>query len=156
MAEMEMMHTYPASNAKGNLGVVLGSIGTGLGLLGNGVNLMGGMRNATAQCDQYVTRHELDMAQTIAAKDAELSLLRSEQVTETKIADAYERIMTRVNADQRAQAEVNAAQAVYNGTNGATLACMKSAIEQLQGLTKTVIDNGSICPGWGPVTVTPA
>lgn len=155
MAEMEM-HTYPASNGKGNLGVTLGAIGTGLGIMGSGLNLLGGMRNATAQCDQYVTRHELEMAQAIAAKDAELSLIRSEQLTETKIADVYERVMTRVNADQRAQAEVNAAQAVYNGTNSATLACMKSAIEQLQGLTKTVIPNSSVCPGWGAVTVTPA
>lgn len=156
MAEMEMMHTYPATNAKGNLGVTLGAIGTGLGLLGNGINLMGGMRNAPAQCDQYVTRHELEMAQAVAAKDSEIALLKSEQNTEIKIADVYERVMTRVNADQRAQAEINAAQAVYNGTNGATLACMKSAIEQLQSLTKVVVPNSSVCPGWGDVTVTPA
>jgi hypothetical protein len=27
---------------------------------------------------------------------------------------------------------------------------------QLMGLTKLVVPNGSICPGWGNVTITPA
>jgi hypothetical protein len=33
---------------------------------------------------------------------------------------------------------------------------MTAQIAQLYGLTKLVIPNGSVCPGWGNVTVTPA
>lgn len=38
------------------------------------------------------------------------------------------------------------------------LSCMQGQIAQLMSLTKLVVPNGSICPGWGDVTVsvTPA
>ena len=41
-------------------------------------------------------------------------------------------------------------------TNNATLNCMSGQIAQLFSLTKLVVPNGSVCPGWGTVTVTPA
>jgi hypothetical protein len=47
-------------------------------------------------------------------------------------------------------------QAVYNGVNTAAVECIKGQIAQLMGLTKLVVPNASICPGWGNVTVTPA
>ena len=33
---------------------------------------------------------------------------------------------------------------------------MKQQIDQLFGLTRLVVPNGSVCPGWGNVTITPA
>jgi hypothetical protein len=68
----------------------------------------------------------------------------------------YERLITRINADKDAQNAVNMQQAVYNGTNTAALNCMQSQIAQLYSLTKLIVPNGSICPGWGNVTITPA
>jgi hypothetical protein len=47
-------------------------------------------------------------------------------------------------------------QRTYNAVNTATIGCIQGQIATLLGLTKTVIPNGSICPGWGNVTVTPA
>jgi hypothetical protein len=47
-------------------------------------------------------------------------------------------------------------QAVYNATQTAAMNCMGGQIAQLYALTKLVIPNGSICPGWGNVTVAPA
>jgi hypothetical protein len=47
-------------------------------------------------------------------------------------------------------------QRVYNATANATISCIQGQVAQLMGLTKTVIPNGSICPGWGNVTITPA
>ena len=47
-------------------------------------------------------------------------------------------------------------QAVYNGTNTAALTCLQSQVAQLYGLTKLVVPNTSVCPGWGNVTITPA
>ena len=32
---------------------------------------------------------------------------------------------------------------------------MAQQIAQLQGLTKIVVPNTSVCPGWGNVTITP-
>lgn len=63
--------------------------------------------------------------------------------------------MERVNANQREQEAINREQAVYNGVNNATLNCMKNSIDQLMSLTALRIPNTSVCPGWGPATVTP-
>ena len=148
-----------ASNGKGNLGVTLGAIGTGLNLLNNGLGTLGGIGiggNANYEGGRYITKDELDYVQTIAAKDSEIALLKSEQNTETKIADVYERLITRINADQRAQSDVNTQQAVLNGVNTATMNCMQNNIAQLMSLTALRIPNTSVCPGWGEVTVTPA
>ena len=49
-------------------------------------------------------------------------------------------------------------QRVYNATNTSAIACMQGQVAELMALTKRVVPNGSICPGWGDVTVsvTPA
>lgn len=141
-----------ATNGKGNLGVTLGAIGTGLGVLGGMTNI-GGIFGGTPV--QYATKESVDNAILLAQKDSEIALLKSEQNTEVKIADVYERIMTRVNADRREQDAINAQQAVYNGTNTAMLSCMQNQIAQLMSLTALRIPNTSVCPGWGAVTVTP-
>jgi len=127
------------TTALGIIGTALGGLATAGGLTG----ILGG--NVSAE-DRPVTRHELEQAQIIAAKDSEIALLKSEQNTEVKITDVYERIMTRVNADARAQADVNAAQAVYNATNGATVGVINSQVQQLMALTKLVVPADSVCP----------
>ena len=153
MAEMEM-HTMPATNAKGNLGVTLGAIGTGLGLLGNGMNMMGVGRGYGNGCHEHgVNRFELEMTQALAAKDAEIALVRSEQQTEVKIADVYARLKADILQMQKEQNAVNTAQAVYNGTNSATVAAINDALRQI---TRVAVPNGAVVPGWGDVTVTPA
>ena len=49
-----------------------------------------------------------------------------------------------------------AGQAVWNATQTANIGCMQNQIAQLFGLTKLVVPNASVCPGWGNVTVTPS
>ena len=68
----------------------------------------------------------------------------------------YERLITRINADKDAQTLINQNQAVYNGVNTATIQCLQGQVAQLMSLTKLVVPNGSVCPGWGNVTITPA
>ena len=135
-----------ASNAKANTAVTLGAIGTGLGVLGSGMGLLNPMMNYGNANDRPITRYEMDLLKESMAKDSEIALLKSEQNTEVKIADVYERIMTRVNADRQAQQEVNAAQAVYNATNGATVATIKSQVDQLMSLTALHIPADKVCP----------
>lgn len=135
-----------ASNAKANTAVTLGAIGTGLGVLGSGMGLLNPMMNYGNPNDRPITRYEMDLLKESLAKDSEIALLKSEQNTEVKIADVYERIMTRVNADRAAQQEVNAAQAVYNATNGAAVATIKSQVDQLMSLTALHIPADKVCP----------
>lgn len=142
-----------ASNGKGNLGVTLGAIGTGLSVLNGGLGLIGGnglyngnYYHNNSEGGRFVTKDELDYVQTISAKDSEIALLKSESNTENKIADVYERIMTRVNADQRQQADVNAAQAVYNATANSAIAVLQNQVGVLNSLTKTVVPIGNVCP----------
>lgn len=103
-----------------------------------------------------VSRYEAGMMQELAAKDGKIALLESNIYTDSKISDVYERLNTKINAIQEAQNAVNMQQAVYNGTNTAALNCLQGQVAQLYSLTKLIVPNGSICPGWGNVTVAPA
>jgi hypothetical protein len=69
-----------------------------------------------------------------------------------KIAEVYERLNTKIGV---VEAGINA-QAVYNAANTATIGCIQGQVAQLFGLTKLVVPNTSVCPGWGNVTITPA
>lgn len=152
-----------ASNAKGNLGVTLGAIGTGLGIVGNGMGLLGlganSMNNGVMLNSNYVSKDEMKMLQDISAKDAEIALLKSEQNTEIKIADVYERIMTRVNQDRREQDMWNAGQSVANAQMSAAIATNTASISALQNccsqITQLKVPNSAVCPGWGDIKITP-
>lgn len=149
-----------ASNAKANTGVALGSVALGTTLLGGLGNLLGIHANASGEMDKPISRYEFTMGQELARKDSEIALLKSEQNTEIKIADVYEKIITRVNENQRAQAEVNAAQGIVNQatTDGmAVLNTQVAGINNILGqITQTKVPNSAVCPGWGAVNVTPA
>jgi hypothetical protein len=83
--------------------------------------------------------------------------------TEVKLRDANSYTTSHLNAfrddvDGKFSAvhEELCQQRVYNATNTAALNCLSGQVAQLMALTKLVIPNGSICPGWGNVTVAPA
>lgn len=146
---MEMENRY-ASRGVGAAGLTTGIIGTALGALATGVvpNVLGG---GGCHCneDHTVNRYEMSLQQEIAAKDNRISLLESNIYVDSKIADVYERLNGKIGA---VEASINA-QAVYNATNTAALTCVQGQVAQLMSLTKLVVPNGSICPGWGDVTV---
>ena len=136
-----------ASNGKGNLGVALGAVGSGLALLNNGgLGLFSSNGYHNTDGGRYVTKDELDYVQTISAEDSEIALLKSEQNTEVKIADVYERLITRINADAKAQAEINASQMVFNANSNSAIAVLQNQICVLNGLTKTVVPIDNVCP----------
>lgn len=165
-----------SSNAKGNAALTTGIIGTAgvalpliNGLLGgmgghnhgcSGDNyamslmtgLLAGRNNGGCSEDHCVNRYELGLQNEIAAKDSKISLLESNIYVDSKIADVYERLNTKIGGLEAQLCE----QRVYNATNTAALNCMGGQIAQLMGLTKLIVPNTSICPGWGNVTVTPA
>lgn len=109
-----------------------------------------------------ISRYEMNQAQTIAAKDAEIGLLKADKYTDQKLSEVTAYLMgqikdlsNEVRANKDEQAGVNMQQAVYNATNTAAISCLQNQVAALQGLTKLVIPNSSVCPGWGAVKVTP-
>jgi hypothetical protein len=150
-------HEYNVTGqGQGNFNSVgaAGGIGWIAEKLFNG-NLLNGGGNCSPQ-DTPVTRYEASMMQELAAKDGKIALLESNIYTDQKIADVYERLNIKIDRNREEQNAINMQQAVYNGVNTAAVECIKGQIAQLMGLTKLVVPNASICPGWGNVTITPA
>lgn len=148
---MNYENTY-ASNGKGNLGVTLGGIALGTSLLGNGglFNLFG--NNNGCSENMMVNRFELSQSARIAELETEVKLRDSNIYTDSKILDLYKYVDGKFGCIENQLCE----QRVYNATNTATINCISGQVAQLMSLTKLVIPNGSVCPGWGEVTVTPA
>lgn len=144
-----------ASKGVAGAGLGLGIAGTALGLLNGGLGLIGGMNGCCGE-NTAVNRYELNLVQELAAKDAHIGLLEADKYTDQKIVEAYQDLQGQINSLQSAVNAANMQQAVYNGTNTATLSCMQQQIAALQSLTKVVVPNTSVCPGWGNVTITPA
>ena len=137
-------------------GLTTGVIGTALGALNSGLipGLFGG--NAAAACSENmgVNRYELSMQKELTNKDMEIAYLKGRDAAKTDSLELYRYVDGKFACVERELAD----QRVYNATNTAALNCMNGQIAQLMGLTKMVIPNGNVCPGWGDVTVsiTPA
>ena len=152
MAEIE----YASKGVAGS-GLGLGIAGTALGLLNGGLNgvLGGGCNNGWNHgCSEnsMVNRYELAQESRISKLESEIALRDANIYNDQKLLELYKYIdgkLEGVNATL-------ATQAVYNATQTATINGMQGQIAQLFGLTKLVVPNTSVCPGWGNVTITPS
>lgn len=70
------------------------------------------------------------------------------------LAAIAQKLDAKIDCNKTFQDGVNAQQLAYNGTNNATICCMKNQIEDIKGLTKLVIPNYNLCPGVPPVYLT--
>lgn len=150
---MEIENKF-ASKGVAGAGLGLGIAGTALGVLNGGLgNIFGGM-NGTAMCSEsmLVNRYEAGQAARIAELETEVKL-RDANIYTTQQIDG---LRNYVDGKFTAINDKLCAQAVHNATNDAVLGCMQGQIAQLMGLTKLVVPNTSVCPGWGNVTITPA
>lgn len=154
-----------ASKGVGTAALTTGIIGSAGWLLNGGLgNILGGSMNMGCCSENtLVNRYELDLTQEIASKDAKIGLLESQVYVDSKLVDVVKDYTAQINnlaaevrANKDEQAAVNMQQAVYNGTNTATISCLQQQVAALQSLTKLVVPNTSVCPGWGNVTITPA
>lgn len=151
-----------ASNAKGNAALTTGIIGTagvGLGLLGNllGVNGMAGWNGNGCGCgaptcsdNTLVNRYEAQKDARIAELETEVKLRDANFYTIGEIGKLRDYVDGRFSKVESELCE----QKVFNATQIGTISCIQGQIAQLMGLTKLVVPNGSVCPGWGDVTVT--
>lgn len=160
------MVNFTAADRVGSIGGYIGGIATLAGAMGgcNGGflgNLFGNNCHVPLCSENTpVTRYENGLVQEIAKKDSENSLLRAQVYSDQKLVEAYadlqrqiKEVAVEVRANKDAQTDVNMQQAVYNGTNTATISCIKGQVDELLGMTKRVIPNGSVCPGWGEVGI---
>lgn len=162
---MEMNKEY-ASKGVAGAGLGTGIAGLSLGVLnslgGLGAVAMNNRSCCTPACSENtpVSRYELEQSQIIAAKDAEIGLLKADKYTDQKIVDATAYLMgqikeleNEVRKNKDDQTAVNMQQVAYNATNTATIGCLQNQVAALQAMTKLVIPNTSVCPGWGDVKV---
>lgn len=130
------------------------ALGFGIGTLvlqllrGGSLNgLIGGA--GCGECN-VATKTDLAYLQELSKKDSEIALLKSEQNTEIKIADVYDRLVTKINQNQRDQDAWNAAQMVNNSQMSAAIATNNASIAQLQSccnqITKLIVPASAVCP----------
>lgn len=137
------------TTALGIIGTVLGS----LGVAGNGG--VGGFFNAgSAVCHENmpINRYESELQEKVAKLETEVKLRDANTFTMGEMGKLRDYVDGKFAAVHAELCE----QKVYNATNIASVNCIAGQVAQLMALTKLVIPNGSICPGWGNVTVTPA
>lgn len=135
-------------------GLGLGIAGTALGLLGGNLgNILGGWGNCNgaAVCSENmpVNRYEMNMQRDLTNKDMEIAYLKGRDAAKSDSLELYKYVDGRFNRMEHELAD----QRVFNATQISTISCIQGQIAQLYGLTKLVVPNGSICPGWGNVTV---
>ena len=131
-----MAEVQYASNGKGNLGVTLGAIGTGLGAMAGAGGLAGlfGVRPGGGDPeDRPVTRYEMGLI-------SENTLLKANQYSDARANGLQQEI-----SDQM----------VWNATQEGILKQQTAQIAQLYSLTKLVVPNDAVMPGWGAVTIKP-
>lgn len=163
-----------ASKGVAGSGLGLGIAGTALGVLNGGLgNLLGGMggwntgcgwgggwnRGAVpiiSECNENmpVNRYEAQKDARIAELETEVKLRDANTYTDQKLLELYKYFDGKLDHVDHKLCD----QAVWNTAQSGTINCMAGQIAQLYGLTKLVVPNSSICPGWGDVTVsvTPA
>jgi hypothetical protein len=125
-------------------GLGLGIAGTALGLLsGNGLNGLFGNSN----CND---------TRTISALESKIAKLESEKYTDKVGTDVYAEINKKYTELAQFIAEMDKRTAVFEAVNAERINCLNGRISALEALTKLVVPNGSVCPGWGNVTITPA
>lgn len=147
-----------------------GLAGTALGLaipgtvalvnqLAGGNGLFGGLFNG-GNC-------AVNDSRTISALESALAKEKAERYADNIGIEVYKEAvgMSNKNDDKiqanyialaAAVAELDKKTAVAEAVNYERLSCLSNRVSALEGVTKLVVPNSSVCPGWGNVTITPA
>jgi hypothetical protein len=147
---MEIERNNYASRGVGGtaLGLAAGALGLNL-LNGNG---LGGLFGGNCGCsdDHMVNRYEASQSARIAELETQKSLLESSIYVDGKLNDFRNYVDNRFASVEHELCD----QRVFNNTAINNISCISGQVAQLMGLTKLVVPNTSVCPGWGDVTVT--
>lgn len=146
-----------ASRGVAGAGLGTGIAGLALGVL-NGAGgilpgLVGGVGRNGWGCGYTVdpvSHYELNQEQKLSELQAGVALRDANIFFDKKLLEVYKYFDGELKAIRSELCD----QKVYNAANTANLNCMAGQIAELMALTKRSIPNGSLCPGWGDVTVT--
>ena len=166
MAEMENMEHRAwddwryGNRGVANAGLATGIVGTALGVLNGGLGLMGNGRggfgcgngygyngyNGAVCMDKPVAKETFELQQKVSRLESEKALLASEQNTEIKIADVYERVAKQALDLERSFNEKRTAQLVWNARQEARIAVLERDVSQLYGMTGLYVEAKKVTP----------
>lgn len=140
---------------QGTYNTVAGSIGLASAVFGGNGNgflngLFGGNGNNT------VSRESFDLSMQLSESQRNNAILAAELNTEKKMVEVFNTLNDKINKVVADQTAVNAQQSVLNCATNSAIAVLQQQTAQLIGMTKIVIPNSSVCPGWGNATVSVA
>lgn len=151
-----MAEIYASKGVAGS-GLGLGIAGTALGILNGGLgNILGGWNSG---CREYtpVNRYELEKEQEIASLKSQIALRDANTYSDQKLLEVYKYFDGEIKDVRAAMCANDKAQAVINAKFESGIDVMASQVASISNtianLTKTVIPNSSVCPGWGTVSV---
>ena len=147
---MEFENHYTSKGVGGTaLGIGIGALG--LEVLRGGLGgLFGNTVSGGCACneDHFVNRYEAAQSARIAELETEVKLRDANTFTMSEMNNLRNYVDGRFGAIEHELCD----QRVYNATNTAAISCIQGQIAQLASLTKIVIPNASICPGWTTTT----
>lgn len=138
-----------ASKGVANAGLTTGIIGSALGAMNSGI--LPGLFGSNCGCSENmaVNRYEASQSARIAELETEVKLRDANFYALSEVGKLRDYMEHRFDKVEHEICD----QKVYNATNTAAISCIQGQIAQLMSLTKLVIPNSSVCPGWGNVTV---
>ena len=150
-----------ASKGIAGSGLGLGIAGTALGLLNNNGNgLLGGLFNGNnCGCSEnhLVNRYELAQESKIAELQSQIALRDANTYNDQKLLEVYKYFDGELKDIRATICDNNAKQGIINAKFESAVDVLGSQVASISttiaGLTKTVIPNANVCPGWGTVTV---
>ena len=141
-----------ASKGVANAGLTTGIIGSALGAMNSGIlpGLFGGNCNGGCSENMPVNRYEAAQSARIAELETEVKLRDANTYTDSKLGALRDYVDGKFARVEHELCD----QKVYNATLNGAVGCIQSQIAKLMSLTKLVVPNASVCPGWGNVTIT--
>ena len=150
-----------ASKGVAGSGLGLGIAGTALGLLNNGV---GGILGMNANCGygygygvRPVSQFELTQAEKISALESGIALRDANIYNDQKLLELYKYVDGEFKDIKKIICHNEKEQAIINSKLESGLNLLGTQVASINNtlskLTKIVIPNSSLCPGWGDVTV---
>jgi len=150
---MEVEKMKPSGTAVA--GLTTGIIGSALGILGTngiGTGILGN--------NNYVNRETYDVQMKLIEAERNNAILAADLSSEKKMVEVFNGAIERTNAvrdelnsrirDLEKQVDANAsAQAVINCGFNSGINLLNNQVAQLFGMTKLIIPNASVMPGWG-------
>lgn len=146
-----------ASKGVAGSGLGLGIAGTALGLLNGGLGGVVGNMGGACHQNMPVNRYELEKEQKIAELQAQIALRDANTYGDQKLLEVYKYVDGELKDIRSTMCANDKAQAVINAKFESGMDVMASQVASINttiaNLTKTVIPNSSVCPGWGAVAV---